>query len=324
MKYLKTFEAYDKNGKYYDEDWIDPTGDQWHHSSKEDIQEAIEEIRALGYANDIDRRIIMIPPDWNTQISVKYWEGHLWIDVLTSELQREQGKATAIMNKLLAIVDKYEVFTAIDPTPYGVGQKMDKQKLVEWAKKFGFYNIVYGNIERTPVISDERYNELKTKGESATPEEREMCRKHEGDITPIMKNPPEKEEYDDEEETFSRELTKEDIIDVFVTALEGGSNSWYYIETIPNEVREIMKTRNLALSEAIGEHVLKGGYIEIRDAEDEDDVLGNIDMNSLLEAITIMKKNFTDNYRNIIDEQYDASDADVFFQLATMGKVVFG
>lgn len=195
MKYLKLFkyfEAYDENGNYYDENWIEPTGDEWHKSPEKNIKAAVEEIRKLGYPNDLDRSIIMIPPDWKTQISVKGWDGHVWLDVLTTELEREQGKATAIMNKMLEIADKYEVFVAIDPTPYGVGQKMDKKQLVEWAKKFGFHNIIDGNIERTPIISEERNNELLDKfnkvGEKGmSKEEMEMMRRYSGDVSPKMK-----------------------------------------------------------------------------------------------------------------------------------------
>jgi hypothetical protein len=134
------------------------------------------------------------------------------------------------------------------------------------------------------------------------------------------------EDYEREkiENRKTKKITKEDIINIFVTALEGGSNYWYYIPTIPNGVRDIMNETGLATSEAIGQYVLKGGYVQINDAEDEEEILGNIDMDGLLDAIQKIKAEYPNVYNNIIDEEYDADDADVFFQIAVMGEVTFG
>ena len=125
-------------------------------------------------------------------------------------------------------------------------------------------------------------------------------------------------------EDYENKLTKEMIVNLFVTSLEGGSNYWQYIKDIPNEVRNIQKTKNLALSEAIGEFVLIGGKIYIYDIEDEDELLGYINMDKLLDAINVMKEKYPSNYENIITESDDADDADIFLQIATMGEVVFG
>ena len=134
------------------------------------------------------------------------------------------------------------------------------------------------------------------------------------------------EDYEREkiERRKTKKITKQDIIDLFVTALEGGSNYWYYIPTIPAGVRQIKTETGMATSEAIGEYILRGGNIQINDAEDEEEVLGTVDMTSLLEAIDLLKSDYTHAYENIIDEEYDADDADIFFQLAVMGEVTFG
>lgn len=138
-----------------------------------------------------------------------------------------------------------------------------------------------------------------------------------------------KKAYDDYqrekiENRKTKKLSKDDIIALFVTALEGGSNYWYYLPEIPNEVREIAAETGLAISEAIGEYILRGGHIQVNDAEDEEEVLGTVDMDSLLDAIVKIKTDYTDTYHNIIDDEYDADDADIFFQLATMGEITFG
>jgi hypothetical protein len=134
----------------------------------------------------------------------------------------------------------------------------------------------------------------------------------------------------------SKSFGKEDIINLFVDALEGGSNYWYEIRHLPKEVRYKANEMGQSVSEAIGEYILKGGYVQFYDAEeeyDEDDytethsdngLLGTVDMDSILEAITIIKRDYPDVWENILDEQYDANDADIFLQLCVMGDVVFG
>lgn len=134
----------------------------------------------------------------------------------------------------------------------------------------------------------------------------------------------------------SRTFGKEDIINLFVDALEGGSNYWYEIRHLPKEVRYKANEMGQSVSEAIGEYILNGGYVQFYDAEedyDDDDyqekysdkgLLGTVDMDSILEAITIVKKDYPEVWENILDEQYDANDADIFLQLCVMGEVVFG
>lgn len=110
-------------------------------------------------------------------------------------------------------------------------------------------------------------------------------------------------------------ITKENLIDLFVTALEGGSNHWYYIKTLPNNVKS---------AETIGEHILNGGYIQFFDIENTKELLGDVDMNSLLDAIQLLKNKYPNEYENILMEEFDANDADLFLQLCVMGEVVFG
>jgi hypothetical protein len=132
----------------------------------------------------------------------------------------------------------------------------------------------------------------------------------------VQQNPEPKFTYDS-----GAQITKEQIIDVLVTALEGGSNYWYLIKDLP---RELESDESMGLSEAIGDYVLRGGEITIYDLEDEDEELGELNMNKLLEAITIMKTEYPDIYQNLVNDEYDANDADVFFQVAVMGEVTFG
>lgn len=147
----------------------------------------------------------------------------------------------------------------------------------------------------------------------------------------------ENERIDRENRLKNATITKDTLINLFVTALEGGSNYWYYILNTPNEVREIMQDQGITYTEAIGEYVLNGGEIEIRDVEtiddnelegseypDTGDILGYVNMDSLLDAINTVKEEYPDTFENILDDNYDANDADIFLQLATMGEIVYG
>ena len=44
----------------------------------------------------------------------------------------------------------------------------------------------------------------------------------------------------------------------------------------------------------------------------------------MFKAFEIAEKDYNEFYERIMADNYDAGDADVLFQLATMGKLVFG
>ena len=152
------------------------------------------------------------------------------------------------------------------------------------------------------------------------------------------------------EYALNRKLTKQDIIDILITALEGGSNYWYLMDLPEN-----IKSYGQSTSEAVGEYVLRGGSIDFYDKEDYYDVrrafkngdynigdsddmvdeksykedlentkLGHIDMNRILESITKIKSEYPEIWKNILLENSDAGDADVFLQLCVMNEVVYG
>ena len=73
-----------------------------------------------------------------------------------------------------------------------------------------------------------------------------------------------------EEEALNRTLTKNNIIDLFVTSLEGGSNYWYYMD-LPDNI----KTYGQSTSEAVGEYILQGGEIYFYDVEEYENVVRN-------------------------------------------------
>jgi len=105
-------------------------------SNPGNIDKAIREIEALGIRNPINPKEIVI--DNSVIIEVSNWDKRLWFSSLYS-IERGQGNATRIMQKIVDIADKYKVTIALDPHPFGTGTgRLSRSQLVKFYKKFGF------------------------------------------------------------------------------------------------------------------------------------------------------------------------------------------
>ncbi|MEI8136737.1 MAG: hypothetical protein WCH21_05350 [Bacteroidota bacterium] len=60
------------------------------------------------------------------------------------------------------------------------------------------------------------------------------------------------------------------------------------------------------------------------DCEENADFLGSITYDSIANAFSVMSRDYKGCLSRIMREEYDADDADVWLQIATMGEVVFG
>jgi hypothetical protein len=123
-------------------------------------------------------------------------------------------------------------------------------------------------------------------------------------------------------------INRQILEDVFVTALEGGSNYWYYLpddsvtairKAVPESEDPFLST---AILKAILDHDVK---VAINDAVDEDEVIGVITRGTLQARLQLLSDS---NERWALErhmrEQGDAGSADVIFQYLTMGEVVYG
>ena len=123
-------------------------------------------------------------------------------------------------------------------------------------------------------------------------------------------------------------VKREVLEDIFVTALEGGSNYWYYLpeesikairKAVPKEEDPYLST---AILKAILDHDVK---IAVNDAENEDEVIGVITRGTMQARLQLLSDS---NERWALEahmrEQGDAGSADVVFQYLTMGEVVYG
>jgi len=124
------------------------------------------------------------------------------------------------------------------------------------------------------------------------------------------------------------EIDKEILEDIFVTAIEGGSNYWYYIpqSTVLSVRSVVSKEKERCLSVAI----FKAMYdfdvdIVINDIENPNEILGVISKKTLQRRLQSLLKDAEYRYalEEEMKEQGDADTSDIIFQYLTMGEVVF-
>lgn len=124
-------------------------------------------------------------------------------------------------------------------------------------------------------------------------------------------------------------ITEEEISAVVVTAMEGGSNYWYFVDTkeskgLPPKKNDgsISDCLTMRISKALAED--PNFSMPVRDIENREDVLGVLSQESMKKAFEIAAKEYPRAFQNIMTDNGDAEDADIIFQLAVMGELVFG
>jgi hypothetical protein len=126
-----------------------------------------------------------------------------------------------------------------------------------------------------------------------------------------------------------KEIPRQVIEDVFVTALEGGSNYWYWLsdssiidirKAVPSEVDPYLST---AILKAILDH---GVSVGINDAENEDEEVGVISKDTMFERLQKLSED--ESYKWAFEQEMngegDAESSDVWMQYMAMGEVAFG
>jgi hypothetical protein len=111
---------------------------------------------------------------------------------------------------------------------------------------------------------------------------------------------------------------------IMVTALEGGSNYWYMVDLsdtgVPKE-KYAGQPPSVKVAKMIWYDRIN---LRVMDKEDEDVLLGEVNIATIKTAFEKICSQYPETYLNLIQEKYDADDADVFFQIATMGEITFG
>lgn len=124
-------------------------------------------------------------------------------------------------------------------------------------------------------------------------------------------------------------VPREVLENVCVTALEGGSNYWYYLsdDAVKLIRKAVPKNEDPYLSTAILKAILDHNVeVPINDAEDEDEVLGYISKKTIQERIQKLSEDDSSKWalEREIRGEGDADSSDVVFQWMAMGEVVFG
>jgi hypothetical protein len=123
-------------------------------------------------------------------------------------------------------------------------------------------------------------------------------------------------------------IEAEVLENIFVTALEGGSNYWYYLpkesvfavrSVVPKDVEECL---SVAIYKAVCE---EGVDVPIYDAEDEEEMLGILSMTTIPERLgELIQSDNSWALRNELNGDGDADSSDIVFQYLVMGEVIYG
>ena len=125
-------------------------------------------------------------------------------------------------------------------------------------------------------------------------------------------------------ETLSIEVKveKEDMLNLFITALEGGCNYWAMVDDTDTDISHCEgQSYSEKWFDAIWE---KGMSMPVVDAEEPTDPLGKLDKAGMLNGMKLMAEGYTYHYSDFKEDNVDAYTADVWFQLALMKEVVYG
>lgn len=118
------------------------------------------------------------------------------------------------------------------------------------------------------------------------------------------------------------EITPEQIANLIVTAFEGGIAYWATdaeLTLVKSEPKE---------SPWYADPAIYGSAFEIKflDVEDGETVY-TLTREKLIHGLTMLadpKHNRHDCFRSLLDDDYDADDADVIVQMAVHGDIIFG
>jgi hypothetical protein len=125
------------------------------------------------------------------------------------------------------------------------------------------------------------------------------------------------------------DVSREVLENIFITAIEGGSNYWYYItpeaydivaKATPNSDKTSFSER---LFQAVFDH---DAIVPIHDAEGEEDdePIGYLDINTFQERLELCAKEALWALQEEIDERGDAGSSDVVFQYLALGDYIYG
>jgi len=138
-------------------------------------------------------------------------------------------------------------------------------------------------------------------------------------------------------------MNRKTVYDLLITALEGGSNHWYYlpdlsmcpkkgytpvtpevINSFGDSITPPQDFYDCAVDRIWEAVIFYGESIPVHDKENLKERLGYINQKTIENGLSIFKNKYPNLYEDCCNEDFDADHADVFFQLVVMGELVFG
>lgn len=117
-------------------------------------------------------------------------------------------------------------------------------------------------------------------------------------------------------------MKKEDLEKLVIGALEGGSNYWYWINDETTS-HIIDKQSASTFSEKVVQALLDGEVIRVSNIFGDTET-GYITLEVCQQALDILEVYYEDTYKRIRNDQEDAIDYDIWFQVAVFGEVIYG
>jgi hypothetical protein len=126
-------------------------------------------------------------------------------------------------------------------------------------------------------------------------------------------------------------LTLKQLEDFMVTVWEGGSDYW--MDLSGSELRRIKKVWNEELSpspeandstsiaEKIAGYLWAGHSVQIVDAEDPEEILGDLTLAKI--NLAFNRPEMADQAASFMEEQYDVETTDVLIQYAIFNEIVY-
>jgi hypothetical protein len=129
--------------------------------------------------------------------------------------------------------------------------------------------------------------------------------------------------------TIRQEIPRSVLENIFVTAIEGGSNYWYYLsksavklirEAVPKEQEPYLA---VAMLKAVLDHNV---IVPINDVEDELEIVGHLSNETMQDRLQKLSKDEGLKWclEAEFNEQGDAETSDVVFQFLALGEYVYG
>lgn len=128
----------------------------------------------------------------------------------------------------------------------------------------------------------------------------------------------------------SQTVSSKDIADLIVTAFEGGSAYWCqsaYLTKVPDYTPEPDQVNVVQYSHHQvydGDFLFKVGFDDPEGEEGEGKGRKDIGPAELQAGLNIFATKYPERFGNWLKENYDAEDADVFWQCVVLGDIVYG